>query len=270
MSDFLEIHQGASPLILSMPHSGRDLVPEVEACLNEEGRAIADTDWWIERLYDFYPELNASVVRSKLSRYVIDLNRDPSGKSLYPGQATTGLCPVETFDGGPLYQAGREPDDAGIAERLNRYYAPYHTALQQLIDATVERHGHALLFDCHSIRSVVPRLFDGTLPVFNIGTNDGAASAPEPGRILADHCARAADLPHVLNGRFKGGWITRHYGDPANNVHAVQLELGQIAYMIETPPWTYDEARAQRIKDILRPALAEMISWSTANPGAAS
>ena len=270
MNDFLEIHQGISPLILSMPHSGRDLVPEVEAELNDEGRAIADTDWWIERLYDFYPELDASVVRSKLSRYVIDLNRDPSGKSLYPGQATTGLCPVETFDGVPLYQVGHEPDDAATADRLTRYFTPYHTALQQLIDAAVDRHGYALLFDCHSIRTVVPRLFEGTLPVFNIGTNDGAASAPELGRILANHCATAADLPHILNGRFKGGWITRHYGDPANNVHAVQLELGQIAYMIETPPWTYDETRAQRIKDILRPALTEMIGWSISNLGAKS
>ena len=268
MSDFIDIHQGGSPLVLSMPHCGRELTPEVEARLNDDGRAIADTDWWIERLYDFFPGLDAGVVRSTLSRYVIDLNRDPSGRSLYPGQATTGLCPLETFDGAPIYQPGREPDDTDIAGRLVKYFEPYHTALRQLLDAAVARHGYALLFDCHSIRSVVPRLFEGRLPVFNIGTNDGAAAAPELGQILADECATAPDLPHVLNGRFKGGWITRHYGDPANHVHAVQLELAQNAYMIEAPPWTYDAVKAARVTAIIRPALEKMIDWSTRNLGA--
>jgi N-formylglutamate deformylase len=268
--DFLEIHQGTSPLVLSMPHSGRDLVPEVEAILNEEGLGLADTDWWIERLYDFHPTLGASVVRSKLSRYVIDLNRDPSGQSLYPGQATTGLCPTETFDGTPLYQSGKEPDEAEVARRLKQYFTPYHNALRQMIDSTVARHGYAMLFDCHSIRSAVPRLFDGTLPVFNIGTNDGQASTPELGQILADTCANAPDTSHVLNGRFKGGWITRHYGDPANNVHAVQLELAQSAYMLETPPWTYDQNKAALTANIIQSALHSMLDWSTKNLGETS
>jgi N-formylglutamate deformylase len=265
VTDFLEIHQGTSPLVLSMPHSGRDLVQHVEAALNEEGMAMADTDWWIERLFDFYPALGASVVRSKLSRYVIDLNRDPSGLSLYPGQATTGLCPTETFDGVPLYLPGKEPDDAEIARRLDTYYTPYHDALRQMIIATVARHGYALLFDCHSIRSVVPRLFDGTLPVFNIGTNDGKASRPELGQIVADTCAKADDMSHVLNGRFKGGWITRHHGSPKNNVHAVQLELAQSAYMLETPPWTYDQNKAAITANIIQSALQAMLDWSTDN-----
>jgi N-formylglutamate deformylase len=263
VTDFLETHHGASPLILSMPHSGRDLVPEVKACLNDEGLATADTDWWIERLYDFHPSLGASVVRSKLSRYVIDLNRDPSGQSLYPGQATTGLCPTETFDGVPIYQTGTEPGDDEVADRLKKYFQPYHKALRQQIDGAVARHGFALLFDCHSIRSVVPRLFDGLLPVFNIGTNDGKASAPELGQILADTCAAVPGLTHVLNGRFKGGWITRHYGNPDQNIHAVQLELSQASYMTETPPWTYDEARANDTANIIRTALQKMLDRVT-------
>ena len=270
MSEFLEIHQGTSPLVLSMPHSGRDLVLEVEACLNNEGRALADTDWWIERLYDFHPALGAGVVRTKLSRYVIDLNRDPSGQSLYPGQATTGLFPTETFDGVPIYQPGKEPDDADVANRLTRYFQPYHDALQQTLDATVARHGFALLFDCHSIRSVVPRLFEGLLPVFNIGTNDGKASAPDLGQILADTCAAQDDLSFVLNGRFKGGWITRHYGDPANNIHAVQLELSQAAYMIEKPPWTYLEPNAAATASIIQSALQHMLAWSSNHLGETS
>ena len=265
VTDLLEIHQGTSPLVLSMPHSGRDLVQHVEAALNEEGLGLADTDWGIERLYDFHPALGASVVRSKLSRYVIDLNRDPSGQSLYPGQATTGLCPTETFDGVPLYQPGKEPDDAEGAQRLDRYFRPYHEALRQMIDATVARHGYALLFDCHSIRSVVPRLFDGPLPVFNIGTNDGQASTPVLGQIMADVCAKADGMSHVLNGRFKGGWITRHYGDPAGNVHAVQLELAQSAYMLEVPPWTYDQDKAAATANIIQSALQAMLDWLSDN-----
>jgi N-formylglutamate deformylase len=265
VTEFLEIHQGTSPLVLSMPHSGQDLAPEVEACLNDEGKALADTDWWIERLYDFYPALGASVVRTKLSRYVIDLNRNPSGQSLYPGQATTGLCPTETFDGAPIYQASKEPDETEVARRLENYFTPYHDALRQMIEATVARHGFALLFDCHSIRSVVPRLFEGLLPVFNIGTNDGKASAPELGQILADTCAAKDNPSYVLNGRFMGGWITRHYGDPANHVHAVQLELSQAAYMIEKPPWTYLESEAAITATIIRSALQSMLDWSTKN-----
>jgi N-formylglutamate deformylase len=265
VSDFLEIVEGTSPLVLSMPHSGRDLVPEVSDRLNGEGRAIADTDWWIERVYDFHEKLEASVVRTRLSRYVIDLNRDPSGQSLYPGQATTGLCPTETFDGLPIYQPGQKPDDQDIAGRLTNYFTPYHDALQKRIDACLATHGYALLFDCHSIRSVVPRLFEGTLPVFNIGTNDGKASAPALGQILADQCATAADLPHVLNGRFKGGWITRHYGQPEGHVHAVQLELAQSAYMVEEPPWSWLDDKAERTKQIIQTALQDMILWSEKN-----
>ncbi len=262
MSDIVEIREGTSPLILSMPHCGRMLTPEVEESLNDEGRAIADTDWWIERLYGFHAELNASVVQAKLSRYVIDLNRDPSGVSLYPGQATTVLCPTTTFDGKPIYRDGAEPDDAEIGRRREVYFRPYHDALSRLIADTLERHGHALLFDCHSIRSVVPRLFDGQLPDFNIGSNDGTSCHPAMEGILVDACRGAADFTTVVNGRFKGGWITRQYGNPDGNVHALQLELAQCAYMEEAPPWTYQDKKAALVQEILQRALGDMIAWA--------
>jgi len=270
MTGFIEIHEGRSPLILSMPHCGHGLAPGLEPRLSDAGRARADTDWWIERLYGFYPELDASMVRSELSRLVIDLNRDPSGRSLYPGQNTTGLCATETFDGEAIYQVGGEPDDAEIAGRIRDYFDPYHRALSDLIARTAGRHGFALLFDCHSIRSVVPRLFDGTLPDFNIGTDSGKSCAPVFERIMTGAVRRAPEYSVVANGRFTGGWITRHYGNPAANVHAVQLELAQSTYMLEAPPWTYDEARAARLHDVLRAMLRELVDWSVQHLGEAA
>lgn len=265
MSGFLEVREGASSLILSMPHGGRELVPGLAERLTEAGRALADTDWWIERLYDFAGDLDASVVRTQLSRTVIDVNRDPSGASLYPGQATTGLCPTETFDGVPLYGDGAAPDAGEIADRTQRYFAPYHAALAAQIERAKAAHGYALLYDCHSIRSVVPRLFEGALPVFNIGTNEGASCAPGVQQAIADVCAATEGYSHVVNGRFKGGWITRHYGRPDAGVHAVQMELAQHAYMDEAPPWTFDEAKAARLRPVLRAVLQAMQGWAGTN-----
>lgn len=257
---FLEVRTGGGPLILSMPHGGRELIPGLEERLTEDGRALTDTDWWIERVYDFAETLDASVVRTDLSRVVIDVNRDPTGASLYPGQATTGLCPTETFDGAPLYRSGAAPDEAEIAARRERYFAPYHAALEAAIRRAEAAHGYALLYDCHSIRSHVPRLFEGTLPVFNIGTNDGASCAPALGAAVAEVCAAADGADHVVDGRFKGGWITRHYGRPEEGVHAVQMELAQRAYMDERPPWTFDEAKAVRLRPVLRRALEALLA----------
>ncbi len=278
------VRPGGSPLILSMPHPGTGLVPEVAERLNETGLAVPDTDWWMPRLYDVADDLDPTVVEAKLSRYVIDVNRDPEGVPLYPGQATTGLCPDTTFDGAPIYKPGTEPDAAEIARRRDRYFAPYHDALSAEIERVRAAHGYALLYDCHSIRSVVPRLFPGTLPVFNIGTNAGQSCAREIEAGVADACASASqdhvpkprpeeaapaavsrdegaeqDMSFVLNGRFKGGWITRHYGRPADDVHAVQMELALRAYMMEGPPWTYDERAAARTRPVLRRALEAMI-----------
>ena len=173
MATFLEITRGTAPLLVSIPHTGTDIPAEIEADLVSLWLARKDADWWIEKLYDFAPALGATVLRTTISRTVIDVNRDPSGASLYPGQATTGLCPTETFDGETLYRAGREPDEAEIARRRALYFAPYHDALAAEIARLRQMHPRIVLYDCHSIRSVVPRLFDGELPHLNLGTNSG-------------------------------------------------------------------------------------------------
>lgn len=251
--------KGPGPLVLSMPHCGQGVPEGINARLNETGRAIADTDWWIDRLYNFGAEFGASVVKANLSRYVIDLNRDPSGASLYPGQATTGLCPTETFDGAPLYKPGEEPDEDEIDERKDLYFEPYHAALRDALDRAKAAHGFALLYDCHSIRSIVPRLFEGTLPTVNIGTNAGASCAPALEQAVKQACEEQDFFTHVVNGRFKGGWITRHYGDPVNGVHALQVELAQSAYMAEIPPWDFMEGKAERLRGLLRAMLGAYV-----------
>ncbi|WP_245613076.1 N-formylglutamate deformylase [Skermanella stibiiresistens] len=252
-----------APLILSMPHVGLGIPDAVKAQLTERALGIEDTDWWIDQLYDFGEELGATVVRATTSRYVIDVNRDPSGTSLYPGQATTDLCPTTTFDGVPLYRDAAGPSAEEIERRRLPYHAAYHDALSAEVRRLRARHPRVALYDCHSIRSLVPRLFDGELPVFNIGTNGGASCDPEAEAIVAEACASADGYSHVVNGRFRGGWITRHYGDPAGGVHAIQMELAQRAYLTdEAPPWSYDAAKSDRLRAVLKPMLHRLIDWA--------
>jgi formiminoglutamase len=242
-----------------MPHCGLALPPEVAPRLNETGIALGDTDWWIDTLYAFADVFDPTVVRANYSRAVIDLNRDPSGTSLYPGQATTGLCPMETFDGEPIYRPGREPDEAEIARRRRLYFEPYHRALERAAATAVEAHGFCLLYDCHSIRSQVPRLFDGVLPTLNIGTNDERSCAPAI-RTAAEAAAQASGFTHVLDGRFKGGWITRRYGRPDARVHAIQMEIAQSAYLeSEASPWIFDAAKAKPLQDMLASLIAALL-----------
>jgi formiminoglutamase len=249
-----------APLILSMPHAGREMPDHLAERLNGRGRAMVDTDWWIERLYDFADQLDATVVRTTISRYVIDVNRDPSGVSLYPGRASTGLCPLTTFDGEPIWRPGSDPDDAEIAERRTLFFEPYHQALTGQIERLRAAHGFVLLYDCHSIRSRVPRLFDGELPDFNIGTNSGTSCAPGVRIAVTEACATAQGYSSVTDGRFKGGWITRRHGRPDAGVHAVQMELAQRTYMEEAPPWTFDDASAGAVRQVLRTALETMLA----------
>jgi formiminoglutamase len=263
MAEVFHLEPRGGPLILSMPHVGVELIEGLEARLSAAGKALGDTDWRVDRLYDFAGDLDATVIKARLNRLVVDLNRDPSGQSLYPGQATTGLCPETTFDGEPLYLEGEAPDADEVAERAARYHAPYHEALAAEIARVKAKHGYALLFDCHSIRSVVPRLFDGELPVFNLGTNDGQSCAPALSRAAAETVGAAEGFSHVLDGRFKGGWITRRYGDPAGGVHAIQMELAQRVYMEEQPPYRYREDLAQAVKPHLRRLLERLIETAT-------
>ncbi|MDP2801391.1 MAG: N-formylglutamate deformylase [Phreatobacter sp.] len=251
---------GDGPLVLGQPHVGTMIPPEVSVALNDLGRSVPDTDWWLDRLYaGIAARTGATVIRQNLSRFVIDVNRDPSGVSLYPGQNTTTLCPTATFDAEPIYRDGQVPDDAEIGRRRRLYFAPFHAAMAAAIETARIRHGYCVLYDCHSIRSVVPNLFPGTLPVLNIGTNGGLSCAPAL-RDAAIRVAGASDLTFVADGRFKGGWITRHYGAPDRHVHAVQMELAQSAYMAEAPPWTYEETVAAKTEAVLDRIVAAILA----------
>ncbi len=256
----IEITRGDSPLVLGLPHTGTDIPDDCLMRLNDTGRAIADTDWHIERLYAGLVE-NVTAVRTTVHRYVIDVNRDPSGASLYPGQNTTGLCPLTDFDGMHIYLPGQEPDAAEVERRRATYHAPYHAALEAELDRVKAIHGFAILYDCHSIRSHIPFLFDGTLPDFNIGTNEGTTCAPEIAEATRAICESADGYSAVMNGRFKGGWTTRHYGRPSQGVHAIQMELAQSTYMIERAPWTYVTEIADQTRTYLKTILETLSDW---------
>ena len=238
-TDWLTITRGDAPLVVSIPHAGTLIPPDIEARLASPWLARKDADWWLPELYAFAADLGATVVATGVSRTVIDVNRDPSGASLYPGQATTGLCPVDTFDGEPLYREGLAPDEAEIDARRAAFFEPYHAALRAELDRLVGRHGKVVLYDAHSIRSHAPRLFDGELPQFNVGTNSGVSCAHDLTAAVEAACD-ATGLPRVTNGRFKGGWITRHYGQPGRGVHAVQMELACRGYIDEPAVLTPD------------------------------
>lgn len=231
---WLEVHRGTAPLIVSLPHTGTDLPAELADDFVSPWLARRDADWWVHRLYEFARELGATTVRTAISRSIIDVNRDPSGASLYPGQNTTGLCPTATFDNEPLYRLGKEPTLAEIDRRRSIWFDPYHAALATEIDRLRQIHSTIVVYDAHSIRSQIPHLFDGELPQFNIGTNDGRSCATALADSVESVCA-ASGLSYVRDGRFKGGWITRRYGDATRGVHAIQMELACRGYMDEPP-----------------------------------
>jgi len=258
MEPFL-FREGAGPLLVSMPHVGLYIPDDIAAGMTPLALTRSDTDWHIDRLYDFLDDLGASVIAATHSRYVIDLNRPPDGSSLYPGRATTELCPTCTFDGEPLYEPGAEPGQDEIARRVATCWRPYHERLEAELSRIRDRHGHVLLWDAHSIRSVVPRLFEGRLPDFNLGTADGASCAPGIARRVNGVAQAAAGYSAVLDGRFKGGFITRHYGRPAGDIHAVQLELSQRTYMEEDAPFAFRDNLARDLRPALRAMLEAML-----------
>ncbi len=262
--DWLRVHRGDAPLVVAFPHGGTELAGLDEQFVSP-WHAQIDTDWWIAELYAFAADLGATTVSTAISRSVIDMNRDPSGASLYPGQATTELCPTTTFDGEPLYRFG-EPDEAEITRRLHLYHRPYHEALAAELDRLRVQHGKVVLYDAHSIRSHVPRLFDGALPQFNIGTNGGATCAPELEGLVANICAASGES-HVVNGRFKGGWTTRHYGRPEGGTHAIQMELAQRGYMTEPAEithanWPSPLDPVPAIRPVLRQVIAATLDFA--------
>ncbi|KOR18083.1 N-formylglutamate deformylase [Burkholderia cenocepacia] len=246
------LKQGTLPLLISIPHAGTHIPDDIAATMTPDARFVDDCDWHLERLYGFAADLGASILVPSHARYVVDLNRPPDNENLYPGQDTTGLVPVDTFDKTPLYPANALPGNDEIMRRRDRYWLPYHDALQREIARLKGEHGRVLVWEAHSIRSHVPRFFDGRLPDFNFGTSSGASAAPGLAEALAARVLAHGGYTAVANGRFKGGYITRHYGVPSTGVEAVQLELSQITYMEETRPYAYDEARAARIVPLLQ------------------
>ncbi len=254
---------GSTPLLVSMPHSGTELPDAIAARLTDRGRKLPDTDWHVPRLYDFAGGLGASLLQANFSRYVIDLNRPPDDASLYPGQATTGLCPVELFDGTPLYRQWQAPTDDDIGQRRERYWQPYHDKLAEELERLRAAFGYALLYDAHSIASQVPRLFDGQLSDLNLGTARGESCMPSIERAIAGVLG-ASDFTHVVNGRFVGGYITRHYGNPRHGVHAVQMEIAQGSYMDEMPRFPYNERKAARLQPVLKEILQAFLASASA------
>jgi N-formylglutamate deformylase len=253
MTDFTFFcERGPLPLLVSMPHVGTEIPAELAARMTPVALKRPDTDWHLPRLYNFLQAMGANMLVAINSRYVIDLNRDPAGKSLYPGANNTELVPLTTFENEPIYQDGQVPDAAEVDARVERYWKPYHVKLAEELAAIKAKHGYALLFDAHSIKSVLPRFFEGRLWDINLGTGGGVSAAPAIGAALLAAAESVPGYSSMLNGRFKGGYITRAYGDPANHVHAAQLELSWRAYMDERGSFAFDEPVAAGVRPLLR------------------
>jgi len=246
-----DVVRGETPLVIDIPHAGTHVPPDIDARLTPAARPVPDTDWHVEKLFAFARSAGATLVIATHSRYVVDLNRDPSGAALYPGADNTELCPARTFADEAIYVAGGGLDAAEIAARRAAYFDPCHAMLAAEIERVRARHGYAILLDGHSIRSVVPRFFAGRLPDLNLGTADGASCAPTVQAAAGVALAGAGAFTSVVNGRFKGGYVTRHYGQPARGVHALQLEIAQACYMDESPPYRWDAARAEALIAVL-------------------
>ncbi len=256
MTDVFSFIEGDAPLLVSVPHDGRELPQSLRERMSPEGIGIPDTDWHVAKLYDFVRDLGASVLVANFSRYVVDLNRPASDDALYEGQVATGLCPTKTFAGDRIY-TDEDVDAQEMASRVETYWRPYHDRIEREIERMLAQHGFALLWDAHSIAGVVPRLFDGELPALNIGSNSGSSCAPALAEAVVA-IAKASPYETAVNGRFKGGYITRHYGDPKNNVHALQLEIAQRSYMDENTR-IFDEVLAGQLRGTLRRLTAEFL-----------
>ncbi len=262
MSEIYDFTPGTTPLLISVPHCGTEIPADMAARMTPAALAVPDTDWHVEKLYDFAPSLGAGLITARMSRFVVDLNRDPAGRPLYPGTDNSELVPLKTFGSEPIYRPGEQPDEAEIDVRREAFWEPYHARISGELKRLHDRFGIAVLWDGHSILSHVPRFFEGRLPDFNLGTGKGVtADAGLTGRIM-EILQGAEGFSSVLNGRFTGGYITRHYGQPQNNIHALQLEMAEAAYMDEHPPFPWDTVRAAPLKAVLREVVGALIGWA--------
>ena len=264
------LHRGDRPLLVSLPHVGTELPADQRGRYHPRAVEVEDTDWHLERLYGFVRELGVSLLVPRYSRYLIDLNRPPEDAPMYPGVNNTELCPTHFFTGEPLYRDGRAPDAAEVTRRVDRYWRPYHRALEDELERLRARHGHVVLFEGHSIRSELPWLFEGRLPDLNLGTVDGTSCAASLRDSLAGVLSSQTAYSHVVDGRFKGGYITRHYGDPPGGVHALQMELSCRFYMRESVgpvgpavwPAAYDADYAAPARRSLKKILEAALGWA--------
>ena len=254
-------HAGSIPLLVSMPHVGTDIPDEIAARMTPQALLKADTDWHLRELHGFLQDMDASVLSARWSRYTIDLNRPQEDTNLYPGQDTTGLLPADTFHREPLYLPGCEPDAHDVRQRLERYWAPYHRQLEQELARMLRAHGAVVLWEAHSIASHVPRFFDGKLPDLNFGTADGASCDPGLTCAVVDLARAQHQFTVALNGRFKGGHITRHYGQPQQRVHAIQLEMCQCLYMDEAAPFAFRPDLAAQVQPLRQNMMEAAVAW---------
>lgn len=255
------LYRGTQPLLVSVPHAGTAIPSELQHRFSQRALQVEDADWHLERLYDFVRAQGASLIIPRWARYVVDLNRPPDNTPMYPGANNTELCPTRFFNGDPLYRDGQTPDDADVARRRDTYWLPYHDALEDELQRIQAMHGHALLFDGHSIRSHVPWLFEGKLPDLNLGTANGGSCAASLRQTLTEVLQASPGFTHVVDGRFKGGYITRRHGQPARGRHAVQLEMCLSCYMEEDAPWRWDAQHAAQIQPVLAQLIAAMLDW---------
>ena len=260
--DILKFKLGTSPLLMSIPHVGQYIPDDIVGNLMPVGTNVGDTDWYLDRLYDFADELGASVLKANYSRYVIDLNRAPDGKPLYPGSNNTELVPTSTFNEEPLYKSGKNPRSDEILRRREAYWVPYHKCILDTINELRDRFGYCILFDCHSIKSILPRFFEGKLSDFNLGTAKGESCDKELQNLLAGALSKYSNYSLAVNGRFKGGYITRHYGNPREGVHAFQLELSTSTYMDEEPVFKWREDLADLVRPSLKHLMQVAINWT--------
>jgi N-formylglutamate deformylase len=260
-TNIFTLHRGSTALLVSLPHAGTQLTPELHTRLVPRAAQVEDTDWFLDQLYAFAADLGASLIVPRHSRYVVDLNRPSDNQPMYAGANNTELCPTRFFTGEPLYREGMEPGAGEVAQRVQTFWQPYHDALRGELARLKQAHGHAIVFDGHSIKSRLPWLFDGQLPDLNLGTADGQACAPSLRDALARLLNAQTAYTVAIDGRFKGGHITRQYGKPADGMHAVQLEMCWRAYMAETPPFTWDAAHAARVQPLLREMVRTMLQW---------
>jgi N-formylglutamate deformylase len=260
-NDVFTLYPGSGPLLVSMPHVGTLLPPDLQDRLVARALQVEDTDWHLEALYDFVRASGASLLVPRYARYVIDLNRPSENTPMYPGANNTELCPTRFFTGEPLYREGQAPDEADIARRIATYWQPYHHTLEAELTRLRQAHGHAVLFDAHSIHSELPWLFEGRLPDLNLGTVNGSSAAPGLRDALAQVLAGQSRFSQVVDGRFKGGHITRHYGRPKEGWHAIQLEMCWSTYMAEKAPYLLNEARANHVRPVLQQLVQTMMAW---------